>query len=96
MTLAEDRIIQHYLDHGFRRAVVRHDEPYFAYPEHYHAYTLVFQVMSGEMAILMNHQPTHLHPGEHALVPANALHSVVMGSQGCVYIHAEKDGVDKV
>ncbi len=90
MTLAEDAIIAHYKDHGFRRVVVRRDEPNFSYPIHYHAYNLAFQVMEGEMTVTINHHPTKLGPGDHAMVPANALHTTTIGSAGCVYIHAEK------
>jgi len=91
MTLAEDSVIKHYLDHGFRRAVVRRDEPNFQYPIHFHNYTLVFQVMEGEMTVVMNHRKTILRSGCHALIPANAYHRVNIGSAGCVYIHAEKE-----
>lgn len=90
MTLAEDAVIREYLDHGFRRVVVRRDEPNFNYPIHFHAYDLAFQVMGGEMTVVMNHKRTVLQPGDHALVPTNALHSVHIGPQGCVFIHAEK------
>ena len=90
MTLAEDAVIREYLDHGFRRVVVRRDEPNFNYPIHFHAYDLAFQVMEGEMTVVMNHKHTTLHPGDHALVPTNALHSVHIGPQGCAFIHAEK------
>lgn len=90
MTLAEDAIIAHYRDQGFQRVVVRRDEPHFAYPIHFHAYTLAFQIMEGEMTVKMNHQQTTLTAGQHALIPANALHTVTIGSSGCVYIHAEK------
>lgn len=91
MTLAEDAVIREYLDHGFRRAVVRRDEPNFNYPIHFHAYDLAFQVIEGEMTVVMNHKRTTLHAGDHALVPTNALHSVRIGSSGCVFIHAEKE-----
>ena len=91
MTLAEDAVIKDYLDHGFRRAVVRRDEPNFNYPIHFHAYDLAFQVIEGDMAVVMNHKRTVLHPGDHALIPPTALHSVHIGPQGCVFIHAEKE-----
>lgn len=90
MTLAEDAVIAQYRDQGFHRVVVRRDEPNFFYPLHYHAYNLAFQVMEGEMTVTMNHQPTKLQAGDHALVPANALHTTKIGPAGCVYIHAEK------
>lgn len=93
MALAEDRIIQHYHDHGFRRVVVRRDEANVHYPDHYHAYGLAFQVMSGSMTVTMNHQNTVLQAGDHGMVPANALHSVTIGPAGCVFIHAEKSNI---
>lgn len=95
MTFAEDAVITEYKQHGFYRVVVRRDEPNFFYSIHFHNYTLVFQVISGQMTVKMNHKQTVLNPGDHALVPANALHSVQIGSEGCVYIHAEKAGSKK-
>ncbi len=90
MSLAEDKVIADYKEHGFRRVVIRRDEPNFVYPQHYHAYALAYQVLEGGMLVSMNHKPTILKPGDHALVPANAFHSVTIGPKGCDYIHAEK------
>lgn len=92
MTLAEQRVAEEYREQGFQRVVVRHDEPNFAYPVHYHAYTLVLQVMEGELTVTMNHHETHLSAGQHAVIPAQALHRVTIGQNGCTYIHAEKRG----
>ncbi len=91
MTLAEDSIIAEYTNHGFRRVVVRRDEPNFVYPVHYHAYNLAFQVLTGSMYVTTNHQRTVANPGDHLHIPAGQLHTVQIGPAGCVYIHAEKE-----
>lgn len=91
MTLAEDRVIQHYRDHGFRRAVVRRDEAGFVYPIHFHAYNLAFQVLEGSMHVTTNHRRIEAVAGDHLHIPAGQLHTVHIGSRGCVYIHAEKE-----
>ena len=95
MTLAEDRVIKEYLDHGFRRVVVRRDEPNFFYPLHFHAYNLVFQVMEGMMDVKVNHKHFFARPGDHIHVNAGQYHAVQIGPEGCVYIHAEKEAGHK-
>lgn len=91
MTLAEDHLLKHYRDHGFRRVVVRRDEAGFVYPIHYHAYNLVFQVLEGSMHVTTNHRRTEAQAGDHVHIPAGQLHTVHIGPTGCVYIHAEKE-----
>lgn len=91
MIPAEQRVADEYLGHGFHRVVVRHDEANFAYPIHFHNYTLVLHVVEGELTIELNHHHTTLHAGEQGMVPANALHAVRIGHDGCTYIHAEKN-----
>ena len=91
MTLAEDSVIAKYKEQGFRRVVVRRDEPNFSYPNHYHAYNLAFQVLEGSMEVTINHQQTAAQAGDYMLIPAGQLHSVHIGQQGCIYIHAEKE-----
>ncbi len=93
MTLAEDTVIKHYLEHGFRRAVVRRDEPNFSYPTHYHAYNLVLQVMEGMMDVYVNNKHTFARSGDHIHIHAGQYHSVHIGPEGCRYIHAEQDSL---
>jgi quercetin dioxygenase-like cupin family protein len=90
LTLAEAPIIKHYQGQGFSRVVIRDDEPNFSYPIHFHNYTLALQVIEGSLTIVMNNTPTTVEAGDHVMIPANAMHSVVIGPAGCRYIHAEK------
>lgn len=90
MTLAEDAVLQEYQENGFHRVVVRRDEPNISYPLHYHEYDLAVQVMEGWLTMSVNHHRTKLEPGQRALIPTHAFHTVEIGSQGCVFIHAEK------
>ena len=90
MTPAEDKIINDYLLQGFHRVVVRRDEPNFLYPNHYHAYTLVLQVMTGMLDVFINHKHTFVRPGDHVQILSGQFHTVHIGPEGCSYIHAEK------
>lgn len=91
MTLAEDSVITKYKDQGFRRVVVRRDEPNFSYPIHHHAYDLVLQVVEGAMDVTINHRHTFARPGDHLHIHAGKFHKVHIGPEGCVYIHSEKE-----
>ncbi len=90
MTPAEQHVADEYLAHGFQRVVVRDDEPGFAYPVHYHNYTLVLHVITGELSVTVNHRHTTAQAGQQVSIPANAMHSVLIGANGCRYLHAEQ------
>ncbi len=90
MTLAEDAVIVQYKEQGFVRVVIRDDEPNFSYPLHFHNYPLALQVLHGSLTIVVNNHPTLVEAGGHAMIQANAMHSVTIGPAGCRYIHAEK------
>lgn len=59
------------------------------YPPHLHSYSKIIYVVRGSITfILSNEETLPLHPGDRLELPANTVHSAVVGSQGVACLEA--------
>lgn len=89
--VSEKTTAQHFLERGYQRVVVQQDVAGFVYPIHYHPFNLAIQVLNGSMHITTNNRRMIAQAGDHIQIPANQLHAIHVGPDGCMYIHAEKE-----
>jgi quercetin dioxygenase-like cupin family protein len=75
---------------GFLRAYVWEDGPNTRYGDHTHPEETAHVILSGELTLTMNGQSNSYRAGERCDVPANAVHSAVMGPRGCRYLIGER------
>ena len=75
---------------GFSRTYVWEDGPHARYGNHTHPTETAHIILSGEMTLTMDGKSNTYHVGERCDVPANALHSAVMGPCGCRYVIGER------
>jgi mannose-6-phosphate isomerase-like protein (cupin superfamily) len=60
------------------------------YPDHTHRTVTAHIILNGEMTLSMAGQTKTYHAGERCDVPANAVHSAIMGPRGCRYLIGER------
>ncbi len=77
-------------EEGFSNLFVWRDGPNAYYPDHTHLSTTAHIILEGEMTLTVNGKTETFKLGERCDVPANTLHSVRMGRQGCRYLIGEK------
>ena len=75
---------------GFTHTYVWEDGPNIRYGNHTHAMETAHIILKGEMTLTMNGVSKTYSLGERCDVPADAVHSAVMGPQGCRYLIAER------
>lgn len=75
---------------GFARTFVWEDGPHTRYPNHTHSTETAHIILSGEMTLAMDGVSTTYRAGDRCDVPANAVHSAIMGPQGCRYLVGER------
>jgi len=75
---------------GFSHVYVWEDGPNACYPDHTHRMETAHFILSGEMTLTMASQPKTYRAGERCDVPANAVHSAIMGPRGCRYLIGER------
>ncbi len=63
---------------------IEEDEPGTIYDPHAHDETIL-AIVEGSMKLLVGDATFHLRKGDRFTVPANAPHSAIVGSKGCVY-----------
>jgi mannose-6-phosphate isomerase-like protein (cupin superfamily) len=75
---------------GFTRTYVWEDRPNAFYPGHTHATETAHIILDGEMTLTMDGASRSYGVGDRCDVPAGAIHSARMGSQGCRYLIGER------
>lgn len=75
---------------GFSRTYAWRDAPGAFYPEHTHPTETAHVILEGEMTLTTNGKSQTFRAGERCDVPAGAVHSARMGSQGCRYLIGER------
>ncbi len=75
---------------GFHNVYGWQDEPNKFYPDHDHPYASTHVILKGEMSCTMKGKKVAYTEGMRVEVPANTMHSVKVGPEGCVYIIGEK------
>jgi quercetin dioxygenase-like cupin family protein len=75
---------------GFLHVYVWEDGPNRRYADHTHAEETAHIILSGEMMLTLNGKSRAYRAGERCDVPANAVHSAVMGPRGCRYLIGER------
>lgn len=75
---------------GFAHTYVWEDGPDTRYPDHTHRMETAHIILTGELTLTMNGTSKTYRAGERCDVPANAVHSAVMGPQGCRYLIGER------
>lgn len=75
---------------GFSHTYVWEDAPHARYPDHTHPMETAHIILSGELTLTMNGTSKTYRPGERCDVPANAVHSALIGPNGCRYLIGER------
>jgi quercetin dioxygenase-like cupin family protein len=75
---------------GFAHTYVWEDTPNARYPNHTHHMETAHIILSGELTLTINGVSTTYRTGERCDVPANAVHSAIIGPHGCRYIIGER------
>jgi quercetin dioxygenase-like cupin family protein len=75
---------------GFSHTFVWQDGPGAFYSDHTHAGLTAHVILDGEMTLHTDGQSHTYREGERCDVPAGAVHSAQMGTNGCKYLVGEK------
>ena len=88
--MTERELIAQLQREGFSHAYVWEDVPNARYPEHTHRTETAHILLSGEMTLTMDGKSQIYSAGQRCDVPANAVHSAIMGPTGCRYVIGER------
>ena len=88
--MQERELINQLQREGFANAYVWEDTPHARYPEHTHRRETAHVILSGELTLTMNGESKTYRTGERCDVPANAVHSALIGPHGCRYLIGER------
>ena len=88
--MTENELIAQLRREGFSHTYVWEDVPNARYPDHTHRMETAHIIVSGEMTLTMAGKSKTYGAGERCDVPANAIHSAIMGPRGCRYIIGER------
>jgi mannose-6-phosphate isomerase-like protein (cupin superfamily) len=77
-------------EEGFLHTYVWQDGPNAHYADHTHPTLTAHIILEGEMTLVTGGSTRTYRVGERCDVPAGAVHSAVMGPQGCRYLIGEK------
>jgi len=88
--MQESEIIAQLQREGFSHTYVWEDAPNARYPDHTHRMETAHIILSGEMTLTMEGKSKTYRAGERCDVPADAVHSAVMGPRGCRYLIGER------
>ena len=75
---------------GFTHTYVWEDTPHARYPDHTHKMETTHVILSGELTLTMNGASKTYRTGDRCDVPANAIHSALIGPKGCRYLIGER------
>jgi mannose-6-phosphate isomerase-like protein (cupin superfamily) len=77
-------------EEGFGHTYIWEDGPDTHYPDHVHTEETAHIVLDGEMTLSVGGKTHTYGVGERCDVPAGAVHSALMGPQGCRYLIGER------
>jgi mannose-6-phosphate isomerase-like protein (cupin superfamily) len=75
---------------GFSHVYAWEDVPNARYADHTHRSETAHIILLGEMILRMAGETKTYHAGERCDVPANAVHSAIIGPRGCRYLIGER------
>ncbi len=75
---------------GFGHTYLWQDAPGTRYQNHTHGMETAHVILSGEMTLTMNNESKTYRLGDRCDVPANVVHSAVMGPHRCRYLIGER------
>jgi quercetin dioxygenase-like cupin family protein len=75
---------------GFSQVYVWENVPKARYPDHTHRTVTAHIILNGEMTLSMAGQTKTYPAVERCDVPANAVHSAIMGPRDCRYLIGER------
>ncbi len=75
---------------GFSVVFIHRDRPNACYPDHTHRGLTAHVVIEGSITVTSGGKTATYGPGERFDVPAGAVHSAVIGPEGCLYVIGEK------
>jgi len=77
-------------EEGFSGVFTHRDRPNACYPDHTHHGTTAHVVIEGLITVTSEGNTVTYGPGERFDVPAGAVHSAIIGPEGCLYVIGEK------
>jgi quercetin dioxygenase-like cupin family protein len=88
--LSESELRRQLSVEGFAHMYVWQDGPQAFYADHTHDGLTAHVILDGEMTLTMAGKSQTFRAGDRCDVPAGAVHSAQMGSNGCRYLVGEK------
>ncbi len=88
--MTESELAANLRNEGFSRTYLWEDGPNTHYPDHIHRMETAHIILRGEMTVLMDGEAKLYRTGDRFDVPANKIHSAVMGPHGCRYLIGER------
>lgn len=88
--MSERELIVQLQREGFSHTYVWEDGPNTRYGNHSHPVETAHIILSGELTLTMDGQSQTYRKGQRCDVPANSVHSAVMGPTGCRYLIGER------
>ena len=89
-SLNESELRKQLVTEGFEHTYVWQDGPQAYYPDHTHPGLTAHIILDGEMTLTCGGESRTYRVGDRCDVPAGAVHSALMGPQGCRYMVGEK------
>lgn len=77
-------------EEGFSGIFIQRDRPNAYYPDHTHNGITAHIVIEGRITVTSEGKTVTYRPGERFDVPAVAVHSAIIGPEGCLYVIGEK------
>ena len=88
--MKENELIAQLRLEGFSHTYVWEDEPNACYEVHTHPVETAHIVLRGEITLSMNGRSNTYSEGDRCDVRANAVHSAIVGPEGCRYLIGER------
>lgn len=88
--MSERELIAQLQHEGFSHTYVWEDGPHASYGNHTHPVETAHIILRGELTLTMDGQSHTYREGQRCDVPADAVHSAVMGPSGCRYLIGER------
>jgi mannose-6-phosphate isomerase-like protein (cupin superfamily) len=88
--MQENELIAQLQVEAFSHTYIWEDVANARYPDHTHRMETAHIILSGEMTLTMQGKSQTYHAGERCDVPADTIHSAIMGPSGCRYIIGER------
>ncbi len=77
-------------EEGFSGIFIHRDRPNACYPDHTHQGITAHIIIEGRITVTSEGKTVTYRSGERFDVPAGAVHSAIIGPEGCLYVIGEK------